>query len=128
MGTWSVDTTSRKGILSLKLEGSMSVDDMKAFVAAHNRGVDSFDGADYRVFCDIRRLAPLSPDAAAKFEAAKAYSASHANFQGSAVLVESKLVALQHQRTSVSGGVMSTELITETEAACLAHLASVRRT
>lgn len=127
MGTWSVDSKSRPGILWLKLEGTMSAEDMRAFVADHNRGVDSFRGADYRVLCDIRKLAPLSPEAATSFELAKAYSASHKNFQGSAVLVESKLVALQHQRTSVSGGVMSTELITDNEAACHAHLATVRR-
>lgn len=127
MGSWSVDGSSRPGILALRLEGSLSVDEMTKLVAAHDAAIDAFRGAEYRVFCDIRELRPLSPACTALFEQAKAYSNAHANFQGSAVLVASKLVALQHQRTSVSGGVMDSELISEDEAACWSHLARVRR-
>lgn len=109
------------------LEGPVSASEMSDFVQAHNLAIDAFGGAEYRVFCDIRGLFPLSPEAAAEFEKGKAYSAKHANFQGSAVLVASKLVAMQHQRTSVSGGVMSTELISEDEGACWEHLKRVKR-
>lgn len=127
MGSWSVDGESRRGILQLRLEGSLSEEEVTDFVTAHNAAIDAFRGADYRVFCDIRDMRPLSPKATARFEQAKAYSSARPNFQGSAVLAASKIVALQHQRTSVSGGVMDTELITEDEAACWAHLARIRR-
>jgi len=127
MGTWDVDGQSRPGILMLRLEGTLAAHEMAEFVRAHNAAIDAFRGADYRVFCDLRHMRPLSPDAAAVLEQAKTYSSSRPNFRGSAVLVASKIIALQHQRTSVSGGVMSTELISEDEAACWDHLARVRR-
>ena len=57
----------------------------------------------------------------------KAYSAAHANFQGSAVLVASTIVAMQHRRTSASGGVIDTELISAEEATCWEHLAKITR-
>jgi hypothetical protein len=127
MGQWKVDGVGKPGILALRLAGSFTEDEMRAFVDEHNAAIDAFEGRDYRVLCDIRELRPLPPECTALFEKAKAYSSAHKNFQGSAVLVASKLVALQHQRTSVSGGVMSTELITEDEKACMEHLAKVRR-
>lgn len=127
MGSWKVDGTSRPGILALRLEGAMTERETSEFVRAHDAAIDAFGGADYRVFCDIRDLRPLSPEAAALFERAKAYSSSRPNFRGSAVLASSKVVALQHQRTSISGGVMSTELISEDEAACWEHLRRVHR-
>lgn len=127
MGSWNVDSSSRPGILSLRLEGTLTEDEMREFVRAHNEAIDALDGADYRVFCDIRELRPLSPTCAALFEEAKVYSNGHRNFRGSAVLVASKIVALQHQRTSSASGVMSTELISEDEAACWTHLARVHR-
>ena len=109
------------------MEGAIAASDMEAFVAAHNAAIDAFRGRDYRVFCDIRGLLPLSPESATIFEQAKSYSAKQKNFRGSAVWVASKLVAMQHQRTSVASGVMNTELISEDEAACWAHLAQVAR-
>lgn len=127
MGSWSIDDTSRPGILAMRLEGTMTEADIKAFVTAHNAAIDARQGADYRVFLDLRALKPLSPECAALLEAAKTYSSSRDNFRGSAVLVASKIVALQHQRTSVSGGVIDTEVISEDEAACWAHLESVHR-
>ena len=105
----------------------MSAEEMQAFAAAHNAAVDAFQGGDYRIFCDIRKLSPLSPEAAVALEQAKGYSAKQTGFRGSAVLVVGKLVAMQHQRTSVASGVMNTELISEDEAACWAHLAQVKR-
>jgi hypothetical protein len=127
MGIWNVDGSTRPGILALRLEGTLAEDEMDAFVRAHDAAIDAFGGADYRVFCDIRQLRPLSPKCAALFEQAKSYSNAHRNFRGSAVLVASKLVALQHQRTSTSSGVMPTELISEDEDACWKHLARVHR-
>lgn len=127
MGSWSVDGKTRAGILALRVEGSMTEADMRDLVRAHNAAIDEFGRAEYRVFCDIRTMRPLSPECAALFESAKAYSASHKNFQGSAVLVASKLIAMQHQRTSVSGGVMDTELISDSEPACNEHLERISR-
>jgi len=127
MGNWNVDAATRPGVLSLRLEGTLSEDEMGAFVRAHDAAIDAFGTTDYRVFCDIRELRPLSPKCAALFEQAKSYSNSHRNFRGSAVLVASKLIALQHQRTSAASGVMPTELISEDEAACWKHLARVHR-
>jgi hypothetical protein len=60
-------------------------------------------------------------------ERAKEYSASRPNFQGSAVLIASSVVAMQHRRTSASGGVLDTELISDDEAACWQHLAHITR-
>jgi len=124
---WSVDGTSKSGILQVTLEGTISEAEMKAFATAHNAAIDAFEGKPYRVFCDIQSLHPLSPEAATAMGQAKSYSAKHTNFQGSAVLVTGKMVAMQHQRTSVSSGVMNTELISEDEAACWAHLEQVKR-
>jgi hypothetical protein len=60
-------------------------------------------------------------------EEAKKYSASRPNFRGSAVLVASATIAMQHRRTSIGGGVMDTELISDDEAELRAHLARVHR-
>jgi hypothetical protein len=127
MGSWNVDGTSRPGVLCLRLEGALDAREMEAFVRAHDAAIDAFRGRDYRVFCDIRDLKPFSPDAAAQMEKAKAYSDSRRNFQGSAVLISSAVVGLQHHRTSMSGGVASTELISADEQACWDHLARVKR-
>src|SRR6266581_8187456 len=122
MGSWEVDGTREPGILNLKLEGAISDDEIRAFVIAHNRAVDAFGGKDYRVFCDIRELFPLSPICAALLERAKAFNSAHKNFRGSSVWVKSAIIALQHKRTSASGGVLDTELISDNEAALRAHL------
>jgi hypothetical protein len=84
-----VDPTSEPGILRLELSGALTTSEMAAFVEQHNRAIDAFGRHDYRVFCDIRQLAPLSPACAALFEKAKAHSAGKKNFRGSAVLVSS---------------------------------------
>lgn len=122
-----VDTSTYPGVLWLRLEGAQKIEDMERFLAAHNKAIDGYAGADYRVLCDIRELAALSPEAAALFEQAKRYSADHANFRGSAVLVRKKVVAMQHERTSAASGVASTELLTDDEEAAWAHLRSVNR-
>lgn len=127
MGSWDVNSKERPGILMLRLEGQLSVEEMQEFLRAHNAAVDSYQGATYRVFCDIRKLMPLSPPAAALMERAKAYSASQSTFMGSAVLTAGSLVAMQHRRTSVTGGVSDTELISEDENACWQHLREVSR-
>src|SRR5689334_21522314 len=125
MAYWTVDVGDR--LLSIKLVGTFTVPEMNAFVAAHNAGVDSFCGGEYRVFCNIRELNALSPPCGLLMESAKAYSASQAGFQGSAVYVKNKIVAVQHQKTSVTGGVMSTELISVDEMELRMHLDTVRR-
>lgn len=127
MGSFIVDGTSRPGILHLELTGTMTPDEMRRFVVDHNRTIDRFDGRDYRVFCDVAKLRPLDPECAALFEQAKRYSASRPNFRGSAVLVDSATVAMQHRRTSMSGGVMDTELISDDRHALERHLATVHR-
>lgn len=127
MGNWRVDGTSEPGILHLELSGSMSDDDMQKFVKAHNAAIDAFADRDYRVFCDIRTLAALSPSCTEMFAKAKAYSAQRDNFRGSAVWVSSALVAMQHRRTSDDGGVLGTELISENETLLRAHLRAVQR-
>jgi hypothetical protein len=127
MGKWSVDTVTRPGILRLSLEGRMTVEEMTAFVDAHNRAINGYAGADYKVWCDISKLQTLDPDCARLFERAKQYSSAHRNFRGSAVLVAGAVVALQHRRTSVGGGVMSTELISEDVVALERHLSTVYR-
>jgi hypothetical protein len=127
MGTWSVDAKSEPGILRLKLQGMLTVAEMKAFVEAHNRAIDAYGTQDYKVWCDIAEMLPLAADGSALFEAAKRYSGEHKNFLGSAVLVSGATTAMQHRRTSVAGGVMATELISEDPAVLRAHLCTVNR-
>src|SRR5215510_5658800 len=127
MGSWTLDIKSRPGVFAMRLEGNFSTADMREFVAQHNAGVDSFGSKPYRVFVDIRALQPLSPECTALMEKAKQHSASRPSFQGSAVLASSSVVAMQHRRTSTSGGVMDTELISDSEEACWQHLAAVKR-
>ena len=114
-------------MLRFQLSGSVTVDEAHAFVAAHNAAIDRFGDREYVVFGDIRALRPLSPECAAIVEQAKRYSASKRGFRGSAILVKEAVVALQHRRTSISGGVIATELISNSEEECLSHLASLRR-
>ena len=99
---WNVDAKRRPGILWLELEGLIKPDEMKTFVVAHSAAIDAYGGSDYKVFCDVRKLAPLPPESAELFEKAKAYSSSHTNFRGSGVWASSALVAMQHKRTSTS--------------------------
>ena len=127
MGKWAIDSSSEPGVLRLKLEGAMTLAEMAAFVEAHNRAIDRYRGKDYKVWCDISALSPLSPECTELFEKAKRYSSQHRNFRGSAVLVAQALVALQHRRTSIEGGVMNTELISSDEAALREHLRTVFR-
>lgn len=127
MGTYAFDASSTPGVLRMTLSGTFSLDDMRAFVEAHNAAVDGFRGKEYRVWCDIRALAPLAPDVAEELERAKRHSASQKGFRGSAVHVTSAMVALQHKRTSISSGLMDTELISDDEDALRAHLSMVRR-
>jgi len=127
MGTWNVDTKRKPGILWLELDGLITPEEMQAFVAAHNAAVDSYGGRDYKVFCDVRKLAALAPECAELFEKAKAYSSGHKNFRGSGVWASNALIAMQHKRTSTSGGVVSTELISEDEKSLWDHLAKVYR-
>jgi len=127
MGTFKVDVRRKPGILWLQLEGVFAIEEMAAFVSTHNAAIDGFGGNDYKVFCDIRGLQPLSPECAAAFEQAKRYRNQHLNFRGSAVLVSSATIALQHRRTSTTGGVIGTELISESEPALCKHLETVYR-
>lgn len=127
MGTWKVDAISTPGILRLTLDGRLTLDEMTAFVDAHNRAIDGYGGSDYKVWCDITKLLTLSQECARMFEAAKHYSQAHKNFRGSAVLVASAVVALQHRRTSVEGGVISTEMISQDVKALEDHLRAVYR-
>jgi hypothetical protein len=127
MGSFHVDTTSEPGIVILRLVGALSVEQMRSFARAHNEAIDALNGAPYRVFCDLREMSPLSPDAAKEMESAKAHSASLPNFQGSAVLVSSQMVAMQHRRTSTDSGVIDTELISDDLEACRAYLRRVQR-
>jgi hypothetical protein len=125
MGSWVVDPQRKPGILWLELDGEFSPDEMLAFVAAHNAGVDGFGGEQYQVFCDIRALKVLSPECAEILERAKAYSGNRRNFRGSAVWTSGAVVALQHRRTSASGGVMKTELMSDDDAVLWRHLSSL---
>jgi hypothetical protein len=127
MGTWSVDVDSEPGVVRCKLAGKLGTEEARAFVEAHNRAIDAFGRRPYRVWVDLKDLSPLSPEAAEVVELSKRYSSHKPNFLGSAVLVSSATVAMQHRRTSVSGGVMGTELISDDEAALRAHLRAVER-
>src|SRR5215467_12213003 len=128
VGTFSVRTDRKPGILWFEIEGFMTVADATAYVAAHKAAVDSFGDRDYKVFGDIRKMSTLSAESAALFEQAKKYSSSHPNFRGSAIWVaESVLVAEQHRRTSATSGVMGSELISSDEKALWDHLAKVYR-
>ncbi|HKQ70585.1 MAG TPA: hypothetical protein VJT73_14660 [Polyangiaceae bacterium] len=127
MGTFAFDVTSEPGIIRMVLKGTFGVTEMRKFVVAHNRAVDSMGQQPYRVWVDIRELLPISPECTEIMEEAKRYSAARPNFRGSAVFVASATVALQHRRTSVSGGVMGSELISNDEAELREHLATVNR-
>lgn len=127
MGTFTIDGTSRPGMLQLKLEGRMTLDEMIEFVAAHNAAIDAFRGRDYRVLCDISSMLPLDAAVAEVLERAKRYSSEQPGFRGSGVLVASATVAMQHRRTSADAGVIATELISSDRDAIEKHLSSVHR-
>lgn len=127
MGHWTIDDTSEPGILMMCIEGTMQVEETENAVRAHNKAVEAFGVSPYRVFVDLRKMAPLSPEAAEVLEKAKKFSAGRRNFQGSAVLVASQVVAMQHRRTSTTGGVIGSELISDDEFACRAHLRDISR-
>jgi hypothetical protein len=128
MGRWTVDGTSEPGILRLKLVGQISAAEMTAFVAAHNRAIDEYAGRDYKVFCDISEMDALEPKVGQLFEIAKRYSSSHPNFRGSSVYAASSTVGLQHRHSSIRGGVMSTEVISDDLDLLREHLRTVWRT
>jgi hypothetical protein len=127
MGSWTIDVESEPGVLRTTLAGNITVAEARAWLDAHNRAVDGFRGADYKVWGDLTALAPLTKEAAEVIELAKRYSGGRPNFRGSAVLVSSATVAMQQRRTSTSGGVMDTELISDDVAALREHLRVVDR-
>ncbi len=120
--SWTIDTDRRPGVLWIALVDSPSAEEMHELVAAHNTAILGYAGEPYTVFCDLRAQKVLSPEAAAVFEEAKAFSSAQPNFLGSAVLVASQVVGMQHRRTSLSGGVGETELIGNEEGPLWAHL------
>jgi hypothetical protein len=125
---FQVDTTTVRGVIRCVLTGALQTEDVREFVVAHNAAVDAMRGADYKVWVDLRGMDPLSPEATEVMEQAKIYSSKHPNFRGSAVLVNRATILLQHRRTSVSSGVIDSELLSDDEAECKRHLASVYRT
>ncbi len=125
MGSFAVDVEA--GVVRFRLSGNLTVAEARAFVTAHNAAIDRLGDRAYVVFGDLRDLHTLSPACAAIVEEAKHHSARKSNFRGSAILVKDALVALQHRRTSVTGGVIATELISTSEEECRQHLASLRR-
>lgn len=127
MGSWTVDATSEPGILRLRLAGQFTEQEMQAFVEAHNRAIDGYAGKDYKVFCDLRGLDMLEPQVAQILEVAKRYSSAHRNFRGSSVYVASGSVGLQHRLTSIRGGVMNTEMISDDLEVLREHLRRVFR-
>lgn len=127
MGDWEIDTKSINGLLKFSLRGAFSREEMLEFVEAHNRAIDRYLGSPYQVWADLRELYPLGPEAAEAMELAKRYSASQPNFAGSAVHVASATIALQHQRTSISSGVMPTELISHDSSALMEHLRRLQK-
>lgn len=100
---------------------------MAVFVEAHNRAIDEYGTADYKVWVDLTEMEPLSPEASAIFEKAKRHSNSRPNFRGSSVLVSRGAVALQHRHTSIRSGVMNTEMISDDADALREHLRTVYR-
>src|ERR1700722_4154827 len=100
MGAYKVDARTTPGVLRCYLGGSFSDAEMRAFVLEHNAAILSYEKAPYRVFVDLRDLLPLPPSATALMEGAKRVSSSRPNFRGSAVLVKSRLIAVQHRRTA----------------------------
>jgi len=122
MGTWKVETDRKPGIVWFELAGTMSIEEMRQFGAAAGKAIQSVGGAEFQIFCDIRALKVLSPECTKMFETAKGYSASLSNFRGSGVWVANSTTALQHKMSSVKGGVMKTELISDDEQALWAHL------
>jgi hypothetical protein len=56
---------------------------------------------------------------------AKIYSNKRHHFRGSAVVVNRATILLQRRRTSVRSGVIDSELLSDDEADCKRHLASV---
>ena len=116
-----------RGVLRCVLTGALQTEDVRDFVVAHNAAVDAMRGGDYKVWVDLRGLDPLSPEATEVMEQAKIYSSKHPNFRGSAVLVNRATILLQHRRTSVSSGVIDSELLSDDEAECRRHLGSVYR-
>jgi hypothetical protein len=127
MGSWTLDAKSEPGVIRVELIGTIILAEMEALVQAYKKAVDDLGGRPYRVWCDISQMATLSPEVATAFEAGKSYSAKQPNFRGSAVLVASATNAMQHRRTSVGGGVMDTELISDDPAALREHLRRVNR-
>lgn len=131
MGQWSVDVASEPGVqqrlLRLRLSGRMTPQEIASFVEAHNRAIDSLDGADYKVWCDLTELVALDTECSMLFEQAKRYSQSRPSFRGSSVLVSSNAIALQHRVTSIRSGVMNTEMISDDAAALREHLRTVYR-
>jgi hypothetical protein len=125
MSSWVVDAGRRPGVLWVEVIGAPSPEDMAELVVAHNAAVDSFGGAAYSVFCNLQEMKVLSPESAAVFEQAKAYSGEHDNFRGSAILVASAVVGMQHRRTSITGGVIETEMISGDEEALWEHLSAL---
>lgn len=127
MGLWTVDSTGEPGVLRLKLTGQITAAEMAAFVDAHNRAIDDFEGRDYKVWCDISEMDALEPKVAQMFELAKRYSSDHPNFRGSSVYAASVTVGLQHRHTSIRGGVLNTEVIGDNVELLREHLRMVWR-
>ncbi|MGO9838609.1 MAG: hypothetical protein ACLP1X_30880, partial [Polyangiaceae bacterium] len=110
---FEVDTATIRGVIRCVLTGALQTEDVRKFVDSHNAAVDAMRGADYKVWVDLRGMEPLSPEATEVMEQAKIYSSKRPNFRGSAVLVNRATILLQHRRTSLSSGVIDSELLSD---------------
>ena len=63
--------------ITVKLSGTVSCEDMTAFVDAYRRATDIHEGAPHVVWMDVRGLQPLEPPARVLLEGALRYARQH---------------------------------------------------
>lgn len=113
---WRIEYDPTFRLLSMRLAVQVPPDEMLELLRVHEEALDATGGQAFKVFADLRRLAPLEPAALSTFANIKDASAAAPGFRGMAILVDSPTLGMQQRRTRAdSGRDDSLELVTHDE-------------
>lgn len=111
---WSIELDPATRVLSLRLVHQVTATQMRALSRAHSQALGAALAETFRVFADLRGLAPLDSEALAVFAEVRRTASTHAGYRGRAVLTDGATVAMQQRRIALedAASIAASELIT----------------
>jgi hypothetical protein len=101
---WSIEFDPSTRILKLRLCDQVTAPQMRQLARAHAQALVCTGGVSFKVFADLRGLAPLDAEAASVFAEIRRAEIGLAELCARTVLVNSPTVAMQQRRTMLEEG------------------------